>query len=95
MASNESRRSNTDAAGSDKESATPFSLPEPLFLPHSSPIGLENIILDRDIDFGNEKGALKKNKIAWSLQEKTVLATSWVSISTYPVIGNAQKMEAL
>ncbi|XP_042380012.1 uncharacterized protein LOC121972406 [Zingiber officinale] len=78
--------------GSDKDPAM-SSVPESLFPPHSSPFGLENITIDKDTETDYDDDA-KKKKITWSLEEDKVLARSWISVSTDPMIGNALKEEA-
>ncbi|XP_075507550.1 uncharacterized protein LOC142544380 [Primulina tabacum] len=93
--SDESRRTSTEGTGTEKESMTPTSVPRSHLPPHSSPVGLENIILDKDTHSGNEDHAPQPKKVSWSLGEEKVLAMSWVVISTDPKIGNSQKMEQM
>ncbi|XP_073152716.1 glutathione S-transferase T3-like [Henckelia pumila] len=80
--SNESRT--TD---SYKEPATPSSIPSSQFPTFSTQVGLENIVLDKDNEMDGKRAP-------WSVDEDKLLARSWVTISTDPIIDNDQKDQA-
>ncbi|XP_073153558.1 glutathione S-transferase T3-like [Henckelia pumila] len=80
--SNESKT--TDA---NKEPTTPSSISGSQFPTFSTQLGLVNIVLDKYNEMGGKRAP-------WSVDEDKLLAKSWVTISTDPIIGNDQKDQA-